>query len=158
LHSVSNPGNLGTVIRTVDAVGGAGVVVIGDTADEFAPAAVKASMGSVFAIRVARAATEEEFFDWAALHDVCVVATSGAAEHDHWHAPYRTPLAVLLGNEGEGLPRSALERADLQVRIPMVGTAESLNLAAAAAITLYEARRNAPDLMEDAGRARASLR
>jgi TrmH family RNA methyltransferase len=143
LHRIGNPGNLGTIIRTVDAAGGAGVILIGDTADPFAPAAVKASMGSLFAVEVARVPGAGTFFDWAAANGIQVVATSGRAGRDHWSTRYHPPLAILLGSEGDGLPDDLLARADQRIRIPMTGTAESLNLAAAAAVLLYEVRRHA---------------
>jgi TrmH family RNA methyltransferase len=146
LHRIGNPGNLGTIVRTVDATGGAGVVLVGETADPLAPTAVKASMGSIFAVDVAHAPDLDSFFDWARGNGVRVLATTGSAPHDHWQADYTAPCAVLLGNEGEGLPQSAIERADLQVRIPMTGSAESLNVAVAAAVVLYQARR--PELRE----------
>ncbi|WP_203932131.1 TrmH family RNA methyltransferase [Virgisporangium ochraceum] len=141
LHRVANPGNLGTVIRTADAAGAAGVVLVGDTTDPFAPAAVKASMGSLFAVNVAHTPTLDAFFTWAADHAVTVVATSGYASVDHWATRYPRPVAVLLGSEGDGLPDEALARADRRVRIPMTGTAESLNLAVAASLMLYELNR-----------------
>lgn len=141
LHEIGNPGNLGTIVRTADAAGGAGVILIGATADPFAPAAVKASMGSLFGVSVAQAGDVTAFFDWAAGHGVQVVATSGRADTDHWSAGYRPPLAILLGSEGDGLPADVLDRAAIRVRIPMVGSAESLNLAVAAALALYQARR-----------------
>ena len=143
LHRIGNPGNLGTIIRTVDAVGGAGVILIGDTTDPFAPAAVKASMGSLFAVDVAHAPGAGAFLDWAAAGGVQVIATSGRAGTDHWSAGYQPPLAVLLGSEGDGLPDDLLTRADMRIRIPMTGTAESLNLAVAAGVMLYELRRHA---------------
>lgn len=143
LHRIANPGNLGTIIRTADAVGGSGVVLIGDCADPFAPAAVKASMGSLFAVGVAHAPDAGAFSGWAAGNGIQVLATSGAAENEHWSAQYRPPLAVLFGSEGDGLPQDLLARADLRIRIPMTGTAESLNLAVAAAVMLYEVRRHA---------------
>jgi TrmH family RNA methyltransferase len=141
LHRVGNPGNLGTIVRTADAVGAAGMILVGETADQYAPAAVKASMGSLFAMPVARVPDADALFDWARSAGVEVVATSGYAEQAHWAATYRTPLAVLLGSEGDGLPAEVIERADHTVRIPMVGTPESLNLAVAAALMLYEVRR-----------------
>ncbi len=141
LHEIGNPGNLGTIIRTADAAGAAGVVLIGDTTDPFAPVAVKASMGSLFAVPLAHTASLDSFFTWAGDHGVSVAATSGRAEADHWSATYARPVAVLLGSEGNGLPEDALSRADLRVRIPMVGTAESLNLAVAAALMVYELSR-----------------
>ncbi|HUD38625.1 MAG TPA: RNA methyltransferase [Streptosporangiaceae bacterium] len=141
LHKIANPGNLGTIIRTLDATGGDGVILIGDSTDPYAPTAVKASMGSVFAVPVAHVPTPDAFFGWAAARGVTVLATSGKATMDHWHATYQPPLAVLFGSEGEGLPASLLHRADQRIAIPMTGTAESLNLAAAAAVMLYEINR-----------------
>jgi TrmH family RNA methyltransferase len=143
LHEIGNPGNLGTVIRTADAVGASGVVLVGDTTDPFAPAAVKASMGSLFAIDVVHVPDLEGFFAWAGRHGVRVLATSGRAEAAHWDTEYPTPSAVLVGSEGDGLPELALVKADACVRIPMTGTAESLNLAVATGVLLYEARRRA---------------
>lgn len=141
LHEIGNPGNLGTIIRTAGATGAAGVVLIGQTTDPFDPAAVKASMGALFSVPVAQAPDAEEFFGWAAGHGITVAAASGRAEASFWACPLQAPLAILLGSEGAGLPAGLLSRAGLQVRIPMVGTAESLNLAVAAGILMYEAWR-----------------
>jgi TrmH family RNA methyltransferase len=140
LHEIGNPGNLGTIIRTADAAG-AGVVLLGDTTDPFAPAAVKASMGALFEVPVAQAGDPADLFEWARARGVGVVATSAHADAQHWSTSYPAPLALLLGSEGVGLPRDLLERGDLRVRIPMVGGAHSLNLAVAAGILLYEVRR-----------------
>jgi RNA methyltransferase, TrmH family len=142
LDRVANPGNLGTIIRTVDAAGAAGVILLGDGTDPYAPAAVKASMGSLFAVQVIGGVAPEQFLAWAGKHGIQLVATSGTAQQDHWDAAYRPPLALLFGSEREGLQASLLRAADLRVRIPMTGSAESLNLAVAAGITLYEARRH----------------
>jgi TrmH family RNA methyltransferase len=141
LHQIGNPGNLGTIIRTADAVGSAGVILIGDTTDPFAPTSVKASMGSIFATKIAHAREPQAFLDWACASAVAVLAASGTASVDHWAASYRMPLTLLLGSEGEGLPDDLLAAADQRVAIPMTGTVESLNVAAAAAILLYEVRR-----------------
>jgi RNA methyltransferase, TrmH family len=141
LHEIGNPGNLGTIIRTADAAGAGGVILVGNTTDPFAPAAVKASMGSLFTVPVAHAATPDDFFAWADMHGVTVVTTSAHAEEEHWSARYPQPLALLLGNEGTGLPPEVLARGALRVRIPMAGAAHSLNLAVAAGILLYEVRR-----------------
>jgi RNA methyltransferase, TrmH family len=141
LHGIGSPGNLGTIIRTANAAGAAGVVLTGQTADPFDPAAVKASMGALFTLPVAHAAGPAEFFGWAAAGGVTVVTTSARAEQSFWDASYPRPLALLLGAEGAGLPGEVLARGDRQVRIPMSGTAESLNLAVAAALLLYEVKR-----------------
>jgi TrmH family RNA methyltransferase len=144
LHEVGNPGNLGTIIRTANAAGAAGVILVGPSADPFDPAAVKASMGALFAVPVAYAETVLDFFAWAADSGVTVVTTSARAEVSFWEARYSRPVALLLGAEGAGLPPDVVAAGDLSVRIPMTGTAESLNLAVAAGLLLYQARK--PDL------------
>ena len=144
LHEIGNPGNLGTIIRTANAAGAAGVVLVGPATDPFDPAAVKASMGALFSTPVVRADTVAEFFAWATDRGVTVVTTSAKAQASFWEARYARPLAILLGAEGSGLPAEVLAAGDLQVRIPMTGTAESLNLAVAAGLLLYQARK--PDL------------
>ena len=141
LHQIANPGNLGTIIRTANAAGASGVILIGAATDPFDPAAVKASMGALFTVPVARAGDVGEFFAWATRLGIAVVTTSATAERSFWDAEYARPLALLLGAEGTGLPPAVLARGDLQVRIPMVGTAESLNLAVAAGLLLYEINR-----------------
>ena len=141
LHEVGNPGNLGTIIRTADAAGAGGIILLGDTTDPFAPAAVKASMGSLFAVPITHLADPEQFFTWAAAHAIALVTTSARATTPHWSARYPRPVALLLGSEGTGLPAELLARGDLQVQIPMTGTARSLNLAVATGVLLYEIRR-----------------
>jgi RNA methyltransferase, TrmH family len=141
LHSAGNPGNIGTIIRTASATGAAGVILIGPSADPYDPVAVKASMGALFSVPVAGAGTAEEFLEWAARGGVTVAAASGQAGTSCWEADLRLPLALLLGSEGDGLPDDLLAAAGLRVAIPMTGTAESLNLAVAAGVLLYEVRR-----------------
>ena len=143
LHEIGNPGNLGTIIRTASAAGAAGVVLLGASTDPFDPVAVKASMGALFSVPVVHEAAVSAFLGWAAGAGVTVVTTSGRAAASFWETPYRRPAAFLLGAEGPGLPADLLARGDQQVRIPMTGTAESLNLAVAAALLLYEAARQA---------------
>jgi RNA methyltransferase, TrmH family len=141
LDEPGNPGNVGTIIRTASAVGAAGVILTGAATDPYDPVAVKASMGALFEVPVAAAASAQEFLDWLASHQVTVAAASARGDRSMWEAEFPAPLALLLGSEGEGLPDSLLDRAALHVRIPMVGTAESLNLAVAAGVLLYEVRR-----------------
>ncbi|MGO9082692.1 MAG: TrmH family RNA methyltransferase [Streptosporangiaceae bacterium] len=141
LHQVGNPGNLGTIIRTASAAGAAGVIVVGQATDPYDPAAVKASMGALFSVPVAHAATAGEFFDWAAGHGIGVSVTSARGRTALWDWQPAAPGAVLLGSEGAGLPDDVLARGEDHVRIPMTGTAESLNLAVAAGLLLYEAWR-----------------
>jgi TrmH family RNA methyltransferase len=103
--------------------------------------AVKASMGALFSLPVVSVASAAEFTDWAAARGVTVAATSARGSAGLWEAGLRPPVAILLGSEGAGLPEDLLAAADLRVAIPMTGTAESLNLAVAAGILLYEVRR-----------------
>jgi RNA methyltransferase, TrmH family len=141
LHSPGNPGNVGTIVRTASAVGAAGVILIGPSADPYDPAAVKSSMGALFTVPVVGAPSARDFLQWAASNSVTVAATSARAGVSCWEADLRPPLAVLLGSEGTGLPEDVLDAAGVTVAIPMTGTAESLNLAVAAGILLYEVRR-----------------
>lgn len=138
LHEVGNPGNLGTIIRTADAAGAAGVILVGACADPYDPAAVKASMGAVFSVPVAAAATAGEFTGWCRDRGITLAVTSGAGTGSLWDAEIPRPVAILLGSEGAGLPADLLAAGDVRLRIPMTGTAESLNLAVAAGVLLYE--------------------
>lgn len=141
LHEVANPGNLGSIIRTADAAGVHGVVLLGSTTDPFAPAAVKASMGSLFSVSVVREVSVDKFFDWARAREVSVLTTSARAENSYLEADYRLPLALVFGSEGEGLSREMLDRGDSSLFVPMVGTASSLNLSVAVGVVVFEARR-----------------
>lgn len=138
LDRVSNPGNLGTVIRTADATGADGVLLVGPTADPFDPAAIKASMGAIFNVPVARVSDVDTLFSWAHDREIAVVTTSTKARNQLWKTAYPERLAVLMGAEGDGLSDEVVARGDLQVSIPMVGTAESLNLAVATSVLLYD--------------------
>jgi TrmH family RNA methyltransferase len=146
LHEIANPGNLGTIIRTANAAGAAGVVLLGASTDPYDPAAVKASMGALFTVPVVSQPAVADFFRWAEAAGVTVLTTSGGAADSFWDVPCPRPAAFLLGSEGTGLPAEILGRGDRQVRIPMTGTAESLNLAVAAGLLLYEAQRQAGGL------------
>jgi RNA methyltransferase, TrmH family len=141
VHEAGNPGNVGTIIRTASAAGAAGVILIGPSADPYDPAAVKASMGALFTVPVATAPSAAEFLSWARQAGLTVAATSAHGSVTCWEADYPLPLAVLLGSEGAGLPADLLAAADQRIAIPMTGTAESLNLAVAAGILLFEIRR-----------------
>jgi TrmH family RNA methyltransferase len=141
LHDVGNPGNLGSIIRTVDAVGGGGVVIVGESTDEYHPAAVKASMGTIFTVPIFRAATIDDLFAWALMEDVAIVTTSARTDLGLWEVDLPLPALYLFGSEATGLPVDILERGALKVRIPMEGAASSLNLAVSVAVLLYEAKR-----------------
>jgi TrmH family RNA methyltransferase len=137
LDTVQYPGNLGTILRTCDAVGGAGVILLGSTTDPYDPAAVRASMGAIFSQRLARASFDE-LTAWCRRHSVAVVGTSPSAQLDYQAVAYQPPLVLLMGSEPRGLSREQQALCDLTVNIPMVGHSDSLNLAVATGIMLYE--------------------
>jgi RNA methyltransferase, TrmH family len=140
LYEIRDPGNLGTVIRTADAAGCDGVILIGTTCDPFSVEAVRATMGSLFAMPLATASFDH-FCVWAKTGNVRIVAASMRGDHAHDKATYGDRSCILMGNEQSGLPASAEDACDELVRIPMAGRAESLNLAIAAGVMIYEAWR-----------------
>lgn len=137
LDEVADPGNLGTIMRTADAVGAAGVILIGRCTDPYDPGAVRASMGSIFAMRLVRA-TYEEFGVWKRTFHYPVAGTSGTGSVDYQELRYPRPLIILSGSEREGLHPELLALCDHLVRIPMTGRCDSLNLAVATSVVLYE--------------------
>lgn len=137
LDAAQDPGNIGTILRTSDAVGSAGVILLGHSADPYDSNAVRASMGAIFSQRLIRASFDD-FTRWKKQQHVSVVGTSGAATTDYRHAYYARPLVLLMGSEREGLSPEQQTICDLIVSIPMVGRSDSLNLAVATGIVLYE--------------------
>ncbi|MCZ3379726.1 TrmH family RNA methyltransferase [Rhizobium sp. ERR 922] len=148
LDRVRDPGNLGTIIRTADAAGASGVILVGETTDPFSLETVRATMGSVFAVPVVKA-TPEEFLIWKKTAGVAVVATHLAGAVDYRTIDYKKkPVVILMGNEQSGLPDALAKEADALARIPQAGRADSLNLAVATAVMLFEARRHILTLSE----------
>lgn len=138
LDSVADPGNLGTILRTLDAVGGAGVILLDQSTDPYDPSCVRASMGALFDLHLVRTSFEQ-FRDWMKRQTgVALIGTSGAAKQDYHDFPYPSRLVLLMGSERLGLQPYHLELCDEVVRIPMVGRSDSLNLAVATAVVLYE--------------------
>ena len=136
---ISDPGNLGTMIRSAAALGANCVVASGDSCDVLNPKAVRATMGAIFRVPVVaevELAAAVETLRSRGLQVVAAVARGGRAP---WDVDMRRPTALLIGSEAEGLPESAIESADARVTIPMPGRTESLNAAASAAALLYEA-------------------
>ncbi|GGA58382.1 RNA methyltransferase [Nitratireductor aestuarii] len=143
LDRVRDPGNLGTIIRTIDAVGAKGVILIGDCTDPFSLETVRATMGSLFAVPLYRA-DEEAFLSWRKNFGGLVVGTHLKGSVDYRTVDYSTgPVLLMMGNEQKGLPDSLAEACDKLVRIPQAGQADSLNLAVATGVMLYEIRRSA---------------
>lgn len=146
LDRVRDPGNLGTIIRTIDAVGAKGVILVGETTDPFSLETVRATMGSVFSVPVARA-TPEAFLAWKAKAGAMVVGTHLKGSVDYRTPSYKgRPVVLLMGNEQQGLPDELATACDELVRIPQAGRADSLNLSVATGVMLYEVRRAALDI------------
>ena len=137
LDRVADPGNLGSIIRTADAVGCRGVILLGTSTDPHDPTGVKASMGSIFSLALVKS-DWTEFRTWQVENKVTLVGTSDHAATDYQAVAYRRPLVLLMGSERHGLPGEMISACDALVRIPMAGRADSLNLAVAAALVLYE--------------------
>jgi RNA methyltransferase, TrmH family len=142
LEAVRDPGNLGTIVRTVDAAGAAGVILVGNCCDPYSVEAVRATMGSIFCVPVVKAEAAA-FVDWAARWPGSVVGTHLSGATDYRRADYRDPTLLVMGSEGPGLTDSAAAACTDLVKIPMAGRADSLNLAIATALMLYEIRRPA---------------
>ena len=136
-QALRDPGNLGTMLRTGDAVGAGGLILLDDCADPFSVEAVRASMGAVFTQRIALARWDE-FVAWLRAEEGQLVAASLRDARPYRAAPYASPCFVMVGNESRGLPEDYEMACDLRVTIPMKGRADSLNAAVAAAVLSYE--------------------
>ncbi|MBS0482165.1 MAG: RNA methyltransferase [Proteobacteria bacterium] len=137
-QALRDPGNLGTMLRTGDAVGAGGLILIDDCADPFSVEAVRASMGAVFTQQIAQARWEE-FLPWLRSGPGQLVAASLRQAVDYRTAPYAAPCFLMVGNESRGLPEAYELACDLRVTMPMKGRADSLNAAVAGAVLAYEA-------------------
>jgi TrmH family RNA methyltransferase len=137
LDAVQDPGNVGSIVRTSDAVGGAGIILLGAGTDPHDPSALRAGMGAVFSQRMVRA-TFEELALWTRRNRCVMVGTSGSASVDYQSVCYRSPAVLLMGSEREGLSEEQLAVCDAVVSIPMAGRSDSLNLAVATGVILYE--------------------
>jgi TrmH family RNA methyltransferase len=136
-QALRDPGNLGTILRTGDAVGAGGLILVDDCADPFSAEAVRASMGALFTQRIA-AARWEEFVPWLRSGPGQLIGTSLNAAEDYQAPRYQKPAFILIGNEQAGLPDAYERECDMLVKMPMLGKADSLNAAVSAAVMAYE--------------------
>jgi len=138
-QSLRDPGNIGTILRTGDAVGAGGLILIDESADPYSVEAVRASMGAIFTQKVAKASWTE-FVEWLRSGPGQLVGTSLKATQDYLDVEYRKPSFLLIGNEQQGLPPAYEDACDVLVKIPMAGRADSLNAAIAAAVMAFQVR------------------
>ena len=138
-QALRDPGNIGTILRTGDATGAGGLILIDDSADPYSVEAVRASMGAIFTQQVATARWEG-FLPWLRSEPGHLVGTSLKTSHDYLEPIYEQPCFLLIGNESQGLPAEYEAECDLLVKIPMLGRADSLNAAVAAAVMAFQVR------------------
>ncbi len=138
-QSLRDPGNIGTILRTGDATGAGGLILVDDSADPFSVEAVRASMGAIFTQAVATARWDE-FVGWLRQGPGQLVGTSLNTDHDYLEPFYEQPCFLLVGNESQGLPSAYEEQCDLLVKMPMLGKADSLNAAVATAVMAFHIR------------------
>ncbi|HEX8380967.1 MAG TPA: RNA methyltransferase [Allosphingosinicella sp.] len=136
-QALRDPGNLGTILRTGDAVGAGGLILVDECVDPFSVEAVRASMGALFTQNIA-AATWPEFLAWLRGGEGQLIGTSLRADLDYQAPSYERPAFLLVGNEAQGLPEAYEAECDLLVKMPMMGKADSLNAAVATAVMAYE--------------------
>jgi 23S rRNA (uridine2479-2'-O)-methyltransferase len=159
----ASPGNIGTLVRSADAFGASGVIITGHAADPYDPKAVRASTGSLFALPVVRAASHRDVLDWATglRGRGLQVQIAGTDEHGETEISCHDltgPVIVVIGNETHGLSTAWRAVSDHILRIPITGTASSLNAASAATVVLYEAARQRRLRLASAGEASAGKR
>ncbi|HMN11495.1 MAG TPA: RNA methyltransferase [Bellilinea sp.] len=137
LFEAADPGNVGTIIRTADSAGFNGVILVGDSTDPFDPNSIRASMGSIFAIEIANI-TLEDLKRIRTAGRYTIIGASDKATINYRGYDYPKDLILFMGSERQGLSPAAIELCDEMVSIPMVGSADSLNLSIAGGILMYE--------------------
>ncbi len=139
-EAIEKPGNLGTILRSSDAVAIDALIVADPCTDIFNPNVVRASVGTLFTVPVIQT-TGSEALEWLKSHGIAILAATPAAQDEFTQVNMNRPLAIAVGTEQLGLSETWMKQADLQVRIPMLGVADSLNVAMATTLMLYEALR-----------------
>jgi len=141
LDAVQDPGNVGTIIRSAEAAGAAAVIALSGTADAFSPKVLRSAMGSAFRLPVIRCGDMDELFGWAEAAGFVTLAADGEAALTHVNHDWKRRTLLVLGNEAKGVSPALLSRCSVRVRIPMCEPVESLNVASAAAVLMFEAAR-----------------
>ena len=144
LRGVRSPGNLGTLLRSLAAVGGSGVVLLGNRVDPFDPSVVRATMGTLFGLRIVRT-TDEAFLRFKAVHSCVVIGASPGAQRDYTKVRWGPGSFIFLGEERQGLSPRDISLCGSMVRIPVAAWVDSLNLGVAGSLLMYEAFRGRRD-------------
>jgi TrmH family RNA methyltransferase len=141
LNEVNNPSNLGAIMRVAEAAGAAGIITTPGSADAYSPKVLRASAGSAFRLRIQQNKTFETVIEWARKNALNVTATAGSGRLEYTAVDWRRPRLLIFGSEGHGLTVEQMSSVADRVRIPMEGSVESLNLAVACGVLLFEAKR-----------------
>jgi RNA methyltransferase, TrmH family len=141
MDGINNPVNVGAIIRSAEAAGATGVITTGDSSDPFSPKALRGAMGSAFRLPIWNGASYREALAWCAEQQIKTVCTGIKATKLHTEIDWHGSCALILGSESTGLAEEQIEMAGAEVKIPMHGSVESLNVGVAAAVILYEAAR-----------------
>ncbi|MGB9180054.1 MAG: RNA methyltransferase, partial [Pyrinomonadaceae bacterium] len=141
LHRVNNPANAGAIVRTAEAAGASALIATEGAVDLFSPKALRGAMGSTFRLPVWEGASLQEALAWCAEQKILTVSTDARAKVNHTEIDWTLPRAIILGTEGAGLSKSEVAVTDDSIKIPMRAPVESLNVAVACGIILYEATR-----------------
>lgn len=146
LHEINNPVNVGAIIRTAEAAGATGIIATANTADPFSPKALRGAMGSAFRLPIWSGPSFAAAVDWCRLRKIQTIAADSSGSAVHRDVDWRKSSAIIVGREATGLSPDEVAATDTSVRIPMQGAAESLNVAVATGIILFEAaRQRAPN-------------
>ena len=140
LEGIEKPGNLGAILRSADGAGVDAVILVDCVLDLYNPNAIRSSQGLLFALPIV-STDRDTLTNWLDVKNIVGCATTPGSKKLHWEVDYKQGLALYMGSESDGLSDYWLEKATHKIRIPMAGQADSLNVAAAAAVCLYEARR-----------------
>ena len=141
LHGINNPVNVGAILRTAEAAGATGVIVTKGTSDPFSAKSLRGAMGATFRLPVWCDAEFQEVIEWCHAHKIQTASAVTNAKRSYVEFDWRSPTALVMGAESAGLSENEVAATDESVRIPMQGSTESLNVAVAAGILLYEAHR-----------------
>jgi len=141
MHRINNPVNVGAILRTAEAAGASGAIATQNTTDPFSPKALRGAMGSAFRLPIWFGPTYDETIAWLARHDSQTVCADVHGTTTYDNVDWVKPSALIVGPESSGLSAEEIAAANVSVRIPMRGPAESLNVAVATGVLLYEAAR-----------------
>ena len=141
LHGINNPVNVGAILRTGEAAGATGVITTKGTSDPFSPKSLRGAMGATFRLPIWTDAEFQEVIDWCRTQNIQTASAAKNATRSYVDFDWRIPTALVMGPESAGLSEKEIAATDESVNIPMQGSTESLNVAVAAGILLYEAHR-----------------